>query len=78
MNRPIKFRAWAKSRMLEWEDLIMKSWGFEHYLNNPDFEVMQFTGLLDENSKEIYESDLMKLPSGDTVDKVLTLTTRGI
>ncbi len=65
MSRVIKFRAWDKEEgvMLEWYDwkdeivdAIPHSTGDE-WTNR--CEVMQFTGLLDEKGKEIYEGDIV-------------------
>ncbi len=50
--RQIKFRAWSKTGKT-----MHPSW-MKLDDENGEYTIMQFTGLLDKNSKEIYEGDI--------------------
>ena len=73
MKREIKFRAWdGENKKMITSGFIIKNdgsiriwdgsdWGANQYTINLGSKLMQYTGLLDKNGKEIYEGDKVKI-----------------
>jgi uncharacterized phage protein (TIGR01671 family) len=66
-KRAIKFRAWDKDGGMKHITSFLsfgRTGEFSSVEDNEDVVLMQFTGLLDKNGKEIYEGDITSLHCG--------------
>ena len=69
MTRKIKFRAFQDNQMLV--SPISSNYGLQRFFGMlyEDASIMQFTGLQDKNSKDIYEGDIVRILYTDWVSK---------
>lgn len=77
--RPIKFRVWDKIKSEMFQLELNKSY-FPNPFDSQDFEIMQFTGLLDKNGNEIYEKDKVRVrayPYGCVFESIVTYKSGG-
>lgn len=58
MQRVIKFRAWDIPQKKMRYKMTPEEWQIAN--DSKHFELMQYTGLLDENGVEIYEGDIVR------------------
>ncbi|PFS53515.1 hypothetical protein COK41_29055 [Bacillus cereus] len=62
--REIKFRAWDKVYKHFHEGDLIRDYNIGEFIDNPEYEVTQYTGLNDKNGKEIYEGDILSRHDG--------------
>ena len=69
--RPLRFRAWDKlSKSMRYGTMLQIAVAFD----NPDFEVMQCTGLSDCHGKPIWEGDVVRCKDFEDMPGVAVVT----
>lgn len=58
MNRELKFRCWNGQVMYQMKALLIDENKYKQLKDNTDI-IMQYTGLKDNNGKDIYEGDIL-------------------
>ncbi len=75
--RELKFRTWDKDKK-EWIKSNCHYCGSINYNNDPNYIVMQYTGLKDSNEKEIYEGDIIHCLGGERYNGIWECNLKGI
>ena len=69
MSRKIKFRTWDKDNKCWYHSTQLVIRPYSGKVNDgattPNVELIQYTGLIDKNGKEIYEGDIIQLVNED-------------
>lgn len=88
MSREIKFRLWDKriNNWFQYEAGFALSWDATEIFDDndhrhnmtDDFVLMQFTGLLDKNGKEIYEGDILRIDGRQSPTQVFWVDSHGL
>lgn len=60
--REIKFRVWDKVHKQFQEGDIIRDFVIGEFIDDPQFEVTQYTGLTDRYGTEVYEGDILRGP----------------